>query len=348
MTDSRKDHRDFNLAMALAPLEFPRDAAEIEAHVGTCESCREELTALRAFDAFLREHKEELSDVLSDCPTPDTLVDFASGERHQASVAAHMEYCPDCRELVDLVRDLYREGPVADEGPLADSEKAAIRRAVFNQCRSQGTTQPVRTIGFLDRVRALLHVPSLALGAAAAAVVVILLLPIGPQEQQAVPVFSSVTRQMPVSTLVGKGIPASDKATGTKKSVALVLVVSGTGGPTPAEVDDIYREVDVPRNLTVSFDFMAPAQVKAAAENRVGPDSMEALVLRLREALPADYLLVFRISASKGGYSINGRLLARSIHSQQPGASRTGIAKNRLASRISAMTADLLGEVDRQ
>ncbi len=347
MTECKRDHRNRNLAVALAPDEFPRDAAEIEDHVGNCEPCREELNALKALDAFLREHKDELSDVMSDCPAPDRLVKFAAGEQPEDSVAAHLECCPDCREQVDLVRDLYRLDRIEGDPPIDSAQRAAVRRAVSRVCGSQETTASLSLGGLFDRIRELLHVPSLALGAVAAALLVVLLLPRGSQEQRVVPVFSDATWNVPRSQFVGKSLFESEKAATTKKRVALVLLVSGTGGPTGTEVEEIYRKVAIVGKPTALFDFMAPEQVKAAAAMRVGPGNIEQLTGSLREAVPVDYLLLFLITESKGRYDLTGKLVTNGAHSPQLGAFRTGIAKERLPSRIGSMAADLLGQVAR-
>jgi anti-sigma factor RsiW len=347
MTECKRDHGNRNLAMALAPGEFPRYAAEIEDHVGTCESCREELNALKALDAFLREHKDELSDVMSDCPTPDQLVKFASGEQPEESVAAHLECCPDCREQVELVRDLYRLDPSEGDPQAHSAQKAAVRRAVSRVCGSQEKTASISLGGLLHRIRELLHVPSLALGAVAAALLVVVLLPRGPQEQRVIPVFSDVGWNVPPPRFVGKSLFESEKTANTKKKVALVLLVSGTGGPTGTEVEGIYRKVDLMEKLSGSFDFMAPEKVKTAAAMRVGPGNIEKLTGSLREALPVDYLLLFRISESKGQYDLTGKLVTKDINGPQIGAFRSGVVKEGLASRIGLMGADLLGQVAR-
>lgn len=347
MTECKRNHRDRNLALALAPDEYPRDAEEIEVHVAMCESCREELDALKALDAFLREHGDELSDVMADCPTPDQLVKFASGEQPDDFMEAHLEYCPDCREQVELVRDLYRLDPSEGDPQPRSAQKAAVRRAVSKVCGSREKTAAISPGGLLHRIRELLHFPSLALGAVAAALLVVALFPRSPQEQRVIPVFSDVRWNAPAPRFVGKSLFESEKPVTAKKKVALVLLVSGTGGPTGTEVADIYRKVNLVGMLGGSFDFMAPEDVKTAAAKRVAPGNMEKLTGSLSEALPVDYLLLFRISESKGRYDLAARLVTKDVNDSRIGAFRSGIAKEGLASRIGSMGADLLDQVAR-
>lgn len=345
MTEQKKEHGDFHLAAALAPKEFPDEAARIEDHAGTCESCRKELHALKALDSFLRQHKDQLADALSDCPSPGELVEFASGEGDRASISRHLLFCSECRNQVDLAKDILGKCPAIEDGPITATEKAAVRKTVSRLCGVPETANAVPLKDILDRIRTFFHVPSLAMGAVAAAAVIVLLLPGHPKEQHVVPVFSDVNWKVEASRFAGKSLFAPDETAVAKKNVGLVLLVPESSGLTASEIDDIYRKVAVAGKLSASFDFMTPEQIKGAAAGRVGPDSLGALTALLKEAVSVDHLLLFQITESERGYTLVGRLITRDARSPRCEVSRTGVGKDSLGPRIGAMSSDLLTEV---
>ena len=132
---------------------FASKDALVAAYVERCSAAyRERLTAasapsagtprariLAVFDVFAA---EALSDACRGCPFVMVLAEFPDAEHpaHQGAVA-HKAWVRDL--LLELVRELAQDTPVADPAALAD-ELALLAEGVYGSVQSLGATGPAR------------------------------------------------------------------------------------------------------------------------------------------------------------------------------------------------------------
>ncbi len=331
MAKCKNDEISQRLLAALAPDEFPEWARHIEEHVRECQSCAEELETLRILDTLIRKHREVLADSPVGCPEPAVLVEAAIGEQSDPHLLAHVQRCPACQREFELVRELVQEDPSLIESPVA----AAVE--VPGQA---GPSLPQRIFA---SVRDFISVPSLALGAAAAAIIAFVLLPGAPKEVSMRPVLSDVDWHSSLS--IDKGLMAPKSVSGIKTKVAVVLLVADDDPISPGELERVYRQVRIADDLGHAFEFISPVDLK----ERLSPDrhvrSASAMAAEVfRKDSDPQYVLTFEIFRSVDGNALKGTLFRRGGLHDMGSISQTGLALDRIPSRINAIGADLLLE----
>jgi hypothetical protein len=327
-----KDHEiSQGLLAALAPEEFPEWAKRIEEHVRECQSCAEELETLRILDSLIRKHREELADSPAGCPEPGALVEAAIGEKTDPHILKHVQQCPDCQREFELVRQLVQEDPSLIAAPMGTADETP----------AQGGPSLAQRI--FASIRDFISVPSLALGAAAAAIIAFVLLPGAPKEVFMRPVLSDVDWQ--ASRSIDKELMAPKSVSGIKTKVAVVLLVADDDPISPGELERVYRQVRIAEELGNAFEFVSPADLKKRLSTDQCVRSASAMAAEVfhRDADP-QYVLTFEIFRSADGNALKGTLFRRGRLHDMGSISQTGLALDRIPSRINAIGADLLSE----
>jgi len=331
MAECKNDEIRQGLLAALAPEEFPEWAGRIEEHVRECQSCAEELETLRILDALIRKHREELADSPAGCPEPGALVEAAIGDKSDPHILKHVQQCPDCQREFELVRELLQEDPSLIESAVGTSVEAPAQR---------GPSLPQRIFA---SIRDFISVPSLALGAAAAAIIAFVLLPGAPKEVSMRPVLSDVDWHSSLS--IDKELMAPKSVSGIKTKVAVVLLVADDAPISTGELERVYAQVRIAEELGQAFEFVSPPDLKKrlSADRRVRSASAMAAEVFRRDADP-QYVLTFEIFRSADGNALKGTLFRRGRLHDMGSISQTGLALDRIPSRINAIGADLLLE----
>ncbi len=345
MTECKRHDVAEKLAMALSPEDFPADMAEVDRHLQECTECREELKYLMLLDNFLKQHKDELAPAFEKCPTEEALMEFATGEARDASVADHLDICEGCREFVRIVRELHEEdlAPVKAEPSL--EEKALIRAEVAREYGLKEKPELQPQPGFLQKLTAALHIPSMALGAVVAALLVVVLLPQRPVDKSLRPVLSDAMWKIAPSEIT-KTPGDRPHQPGALNKVALVLMIPADSVLSQAELDRIYENLDLPRNLSTIYRFIPPAEMKQAlAEAKESADISEFADLVLTKS-GANYLLLFEVLKSPDGYKLNGSVFRPQAKTRISMILQTRLKLEDLPSRISAAGSELLMEAD--
>lgn len=140
---------------------------DLEEHLDSCGPCAEEVASLRRMDGLLRQYPDSFH------PREDELYRFVhSGEDTGGLIASHLQWCTDCSEDVEILREMLTQGRAAPEGSHRAPEsllQSLDRR--FGREKKPGSLDLL--LGFF---RGLLkhpfRLPTLALGTGAAVIII--------------------------------------------------------------------------------------------------------------------------------------------------------------------------------
>jgi predicted anti-sigma-YlaC factor YlaD len=328
------------LVMALWPDEFPKEQPRIEEHLRDCLECRKELDMLRALNQVLGKNRDELAPCLAACPSTESLVDFALGQRVDRSIEEHIAYCADCRAQFELVRELPGEEILAgSEGKLSAAEKLRIQQAISQEYAPSRLRERRSLREAISDFIAAFHVPSLALGAVVAALLLVVVMPWGPREAPLSLVLSDVSWDAGVIT------KSADEALHPVKKVALVILRGESAPLTDEDIENLYRKMTLPRGPEFPFQLLSPKDIKAALENV--PRSIRdvsGLAGQVFSRTDADYLLTFEVEGSAAAIGLKATLFDRRRKSPVGTMSQTGFNLERLPQRIMDVGTDLVLE----
>jgi hypothetical protein len=139
----------------------------LEEHLMSCAACSGEVASLRMMDGLLQDHPESLH------PLEEEICRFVqSGEDQFGDIAAHLQWCEDCREDAEMVREMLSEGQEANVAG-ASMPYALMRR--LDELHERGTR-----FGFIhwlvsscrDYFAQPFRLPMLALGTGAAVLII--------------------------------------------------------------------------------------------------------------------------------------------------------------------------------
>jgi hypothetical protein len=329
--------------MALYPDDFPEEQPPILEHISDCSVCRKELKMLQSLQDAIREHRHQLVDGVSDCPSPSEITEFSLGKSPDPSIQQHVESCLRCTEEVELVKELCGEELEMDQvsSPSAE-EKLIIRNAVVKEYGNMQSKPSFSVSAWLRSFFSVLHVPSMALGAVAAALLVAILVPSSPREAPFHLVLSDETWESAPEAMTKGG-----EALTHPKKVVPVILVQDNAGLSAKEAEDIYSKLDLVSRFGDQYEFLSPVDVKKAlsvsSEKALDVSDAARLVF---EKTDADYVLVFSVRAEDSRVNLAGSLVQPSGRKSIGSLSWNGIRKESLPDRISRVAADLLAEVE--
>ena len=154
--------------------EMPEPAGRsLALHLRSCAVCSSEVESLRKLHGLLRSHPESFH------PDAGELFRFVStGSDPEAWIAEHVDTCPECREDVELVRQMIAVGPESPRSGRAMPESLIRRLKALHGVR-KGRGRASNLLSHLkERTRTWFRPPVLALGTAAAMVIIaVLILP---------------------------------------------------------------------------------------------------------------------------------------------------------------------------
>jgi anti-sigma factor RsiW len=172
MTGSRESCPDgWDPAELLAYLEGdlnPADARKLDEHLRTCVECSAELESLRRLDLLLKRHPESFH------LEKEELYRLASrGEDAPSQIEPHIQSCPECKEELELLREMITLRESGDVSPI-ELPLALVRE--FELIHGAGEREESPTGGLRAWWRKLVDIPTsvpiLTLGTAAAALVI--------------------------------------------------------------------------------------------------------------------------------------------------------------------------------
>lgn len=235
MTDSRASCPDgWDPAELLAYLEGdmnPADARKLDEHLTTCVVCSAELGSLRKLDQLLKSYPESFH------PAKEELYRLASTREDATSqTEAHIQSCPDCREELELLREMIalRESDVVAPIQLPPPLVHEFERSHGSQVLVEGP------VGLLSSwLHRLLEIPRslpiLTLGTAAAVLVITVF---------AVPLWKTHIEKTPNLRVTPETVAPAQKP--AKLSSGIQEAAPRVGGVPPG-VAEAPRQYSVPR-----------------------------------------------------------------------------------------------------
>lgn len=319
--------------------EFPDEQAQIEAHLAECPHCREELRMLKQLCTTFSAHRTELGQALSECPSVEDIVAFA--ESGKPNIEAHLASCADCREQVQMVREVARD--------VAEEKSRIAACTVSPPYQESATTKPSLLRSLLDWLTAV-HFSSFLVGAVAAAVLAVIVMPRQPVTTPA-PIqpplrlaLSDAVWQEPTPRPDKGGRIMSPGAT-KRKEVALVILVGERSPLTSKDLDDIYRWIEIPDTLVRDYRFIVPADVKKLLESSTDAiHSEKSLAEAVFAKTDSTYVVAVELDREHAG-SLRATIWARGKETPLGSISQTGLKRDRLPERIMGITGELLDEV---
>lgn len=343
MTDCTKPNISELLVKYLSPEEFPEDRRQIEEHLRDCPECREELEMLRKLHDSMKEHRAELADAVSPCPSDAAIAAFVLGETSDLSIERHAEYCAQCRTAIELARAVSREETAPGEEERLTAEERIL---ISNTVKSEyGGQQPKKRASIFDRAWNLFqtfHIPSLAVGAVAAALLLILLMPHTPEQSPLKVVLSDVIWDAAGREMTKSGDIFEQLHRPAKKVTTIILLAKGSD-IAPKEIEEIYRKADLAAAAGPQYEVISPGDLKKAF------GSAPATVRNARSVadlifgkIDADYCLIFEIEGSGETETLRGTLFEKSRQKALAGMSRSNLVKGRIPEGIIGMGKELL------
>lgn len=328
--------------MGLYPDEFPEEAREIRNHIEECAECMAELESLGRMAAFLRDHRQELAPAVSPCPPEEAVASLALGEPVAPSIAAHVEFCPECSQCVEAVRGLAGEKPAAERDSLDSRERGIVHRAVEREYGPAPSSPQKAQWEVRDLLWSLFRMPAFAVGAAAVLAVVIWWHV--PTDLVLQPVFSEMAWHSARPSAVGHDLVPKD--THLKRiPVAVMIFTLGKEGLGSENLASLYGRIDIPDRVKAAYEVIPPREVKQALVGEVEARDLEAWVRLVFSKLQVEYYLSFQLSRSRAQYSIRAALFQRGRPAAVGILTQEGLPSERIPARISSLGAELLSEV---
>lgn len=315
------------------------DRAAFEAHLDECPRCSEEIRDMQLLTQTLSEKGPEIF-----CPEVWELEEYAeTGKDPLGTVASHLESCPSCREEISQ----QTAAGTPKEGPMPFWVKSVVRERFEAEFGKPPLEQKP---GSLARIRKWLSsismIPAMSLaGAAAALVVAILIWPRGDIEP--VPALSDLQWKPLQLSFMGPSrspvTPEPSAAPATRPRLAIVIFFQGFDErPSQDRIDLLYAALTPTRGMRKRYEFVPPARVKKALEERTIPPAQ--IPARLGKDLDLDMTLTITIDSRRDLCKLYGRLI-----DGKTGALRTertaDTPSDELAFTVKEIAASLLGNM---
>lgn len=345
---NRKDLAEI-LILALPSSKMPEKAAEILAHAQECPHCKKELDMYANLQTVIREHRDELAPVVSDCPDADALVRFASSVEPDPVVQDHVAHCCDCQEQVEILRKVMREPAEVSslpDGPTEDELRFLRGKVVETYGTSQRhhEEKPTFLERFFSQIFGALHVPSLALGAAVAALLLICVWPRGMPEQSFRLALSDM-KWPAAEESMSKSDHWLEPVPESVKQVGLVILDGRDKHFAQKEIDAMYEGLSLQDVLGPSYAVMSPSDLKHDLAGSPGSiRDVSTLWSQVQSNTRADYFIAVQIAGEPRPITVKASLFSRGERGDLGSITQTGITVNLLPERIKSMAADLIAQ----
>jgi hypothetical protein len=173
--DERKCTKRWDAGLLLGYLEgeLDQDARRaVEEHLRVCPECRAELDALRGVDTLLKAHPDAFH------PDESMLWRYAAeGADPDGSISHHLEDCRQCREEIELLRELATlEAEVPERVPKMPTSLTEQLERLHDGTRDFVSTPESGVLSrLLEWLRVPFRAPALSLGTAAAVILILVI-----------------------------------------------------------------------------------------------------------------------------------------------------------------------------
>jgi anti-sigma factor RsiW len=303
------------------------DKAQVAAHLEQCQECAEHLEEIKIITTGLRTHKEAF------CPEPEELLSYVrTGEDPESRVAEHLDQCQSCRDEVKS----YKEASVDET--MSPSVREAFESLAGGRTGNRRLAD--RLSEYIDRLKALFDVPTMALGAAVAAVLVLVVAYPGGDKSS----------MIALSSVEWKSTLARPKSLLHEEQpyAAIVIMLKGSRTLDKDTVNSLYISLSPTREMRKKYRFRSPAQVtKVMTENKIDPADREAILRSLHKELKVAEVLVITVTGKGDRFHIAYQLVNSKTGATQGSTDLADITEGDLKARFAGPTFALLEGKDR-
>lgn len=271
------EHPDALLLPYVEDMITPREKADVEEHLSTCEQCAVRAEKLREAIAALKQNKQAF------CPEPWELHDFAqSGNDPHGDISLHVEHCPLCSEDLRAWEMAQSEEPMPAE--LWNRLRERLPRAALKQMPSE-RPRWVQTIR--ESLARFWKAPAMAAGAVAAMMLLVV-----------------IFYQAPMEPMVPKPKSLPDKA-------AFVVFFKDFKDPLPQkQIESLYEALKPSTELNERYNIVSPAETSEVIKSgKVPSHDRSAMIDGLRKNFNVSRALVITVFPSADKLAVRTELI---------------------------------------
>jgi len=266
----------------------PEESASIEEHIADCAECYAQVNELRETIDGLRTHKGAF------CPDLWGLHEFAFYGRDPAgAISDHVEDCPACKELVETWES------EASKEHLPQELWRRVNNALSKNRRKEVRIEEQPT-GFMERLRAMLDVPTWAIGAVAAVILLAVILH---------------PRQLPpsviaLSSVTWESAPKPKVFQPSSKRVGIIIILKDfRPEPDRAKIDALYDAVAPTMDVYERYYVAPPAKIsEAVRKGLVDPSDRTQMLRELKDHLGLDKVVLITVVSKPEGIAFEADL----------------------------------------
>lgn len=282
------EHPDALLLPYVEDMITPREKAEVEEHLSTCDQCASRAEELRETTAALKQNKQAF------CPEPWELHDFAqSGNDPHGVISLHVEHCPLCSE------DLGAWKMAQSEEPMPAELWNRLRERLPREAPKQVSPERPRWVQTIwESLARFWKAPAMAASAVAAVLLVAVVI-FYPLRMAELRIAHSVNWE---------GVP---KAKSLQKKAAFIILENDYKNPIFQKViDSLYEGLAPTMELNELYGMVSPAEISEAIKSgTISARNKAALIKGLRDKLNVSSVIIITIFRSDAEHSVHIELV---------------------------------------